>query len=87
MAEPRANQNPAKTIQIKFKSAVQTPADSDSTSFLPKGQKEKPAILKQAIPNGIPTIVQQHNRPTTIQESPSKMPPKANHSIFPINAI
>ena len=55
IAEPSANQKPAKTIQIKFRKAVPTPAAGEGTSFFPNGQKANPAILRLAIPHGIPS--------------------------------
>lgn len=87
IAEPSANQKPAKTIQIKFRKAVPTPAAGEGTSFFPNGQKANPAILKLAIPNGIPMIVQHQSNPTKTHASPSQIPPNANQRRLPINTI
>ena len=87
IAEPSAIQKPAKTIQIKCRKAVPTPAVGEGTSFFPNGQKANPAILKLAIPNGMPMIVQHQSNPTKTQARPSQIPPSANQRRLPINVI
>ena len=87
IAVPSANQKPAKTIQIKFRKAVPTPAVGEGTSFFPNGQKANPAILKLAIPNGMPMIVQHQRTPIKSHASPSQMPPNANQRRLPMNVI
>ena len=81
------SQMPAKTIQIRFSRNVQTPADSPRTISLPKGKKANSAILNEAIPYGIPTIVQQKARPNAIHDRPSHSPQNRNQITFEINTI
>ena len=63
-AAPSASQKPAKTIHIRFSKAVPIPALGEGISFFPNGQNANPAILKLAIPNGMPMIVQHQSRST-----------------------
>ena len=87
IAEPSASQKPARTIQIKFRKALPTPAVGEGTSFFPNGQKANPAIRKLAMPNGMPMIVQHQRSPIESHASPSQMPPNANQRRLPINTI
>lgn len=87
IAEPSASQKPARTIQIKFRKALPTPAVGEGTSFFPNGQKANPAIRKLAMPNGMPMIVQHQRSPIKSHASPSQMPPNANQRRLPINTI
>ena len=57
------------------------------TILAPNGAKDNLAILKNCIPNGIPTIVIHHIIPDSTHESPLNRPPKINHNTFPKKLI
>ena len=56
--------NPPVKIQIILNNRDrQPPLLSELTTFLPKGHKTRPAILKHCIPNGIPIMVTHNTNP------------------------
>ena len=80
---PIAIYQPPKNIQRIFRSIF--PAPVGSLSILrPKGQIVKAAILKAAIPNGIPIIVRHIMKPANSHSIVVQNPPKIIHNKFPI---
>ena len=53
-------------------------------TLAPNGIKESLAILKNCLPNGIPTIVIPHMHPAKTQAKPPSNPPNINQRILPI---
>ena len=53
-------------------------------TLAPNGIKESLAILKNCLPNGIPTIVIHHMHPAKTQAKPPSNPPNINQRILPI---
>ena len=53
-------------------------------TLAPNGIKESLAILKNCLPNGIPTIVIHHMDPAKTQAKPPSNPPNINQRILPI---
>ena len=80
---PIAIYQPAKNIQRILRSNF--PAPVGSLSILrPKGQIVKAAILKAAIPNGIPIIVRHIMKPANNHSIVVQNPPKIIQNKFPI---
>src|SRR5690554_5449193 len=92
---PNASHKPAKMNQMILPSSPKPPVPMSFccvSSFLlmasfPNGKNEKLPITKQALPQGIPTIVMNAIAPTNHHASPMMTPPKINHSKLPIALI
>lgn len=54
------------------------------TILMPSGNNAKPAILKLAMPNGIPMFVMHNSTPAKTRAMAIQIPAKMNHSTLPI---
>ena len=85
ITEPSQSQKPAKITHITFSRNVQAPAFSPGTTSLPNGKNANIAMRNDAMPYGMPMIVQQNKSPTTIHASPISSPKSRNQRTLPIN--
>ena len=90
VSSPKASHHPHNiihtTLPIKL---IDLPVSVSGLSiiFLPNGQKEKTAILKDAMPNGIPIMVIKEIIAASVQPKPIKNPPNTNQIILPNSRI
>ena len=75
---------PPNTIQMTFMIIDRHPMSLVShVTFLPKGQRENPAILINCTPNGMPMIVRQNTRPMIAYQRLMRNPPQIIQMRFP----
>ena len=85
IAEVMAISHPNKRTQRIF--SKNDPKLLPGTTVLPKGHREKPAILKHWTPAGMPIIVQHSSNPATNQSMAMIAPPNKTHRRFPKHRI